>query len=94
MHVDPLAQFVHPLYVIPPHCAYFATWHAGAVGTAATLVTKVVEDAGAAVGVADGAGAGAFPVPSQTAGPGIGYVVAFIASGESMLKAMPGSVPV
>jgi hypothetical protein len=97
LHVDPLAQFVHPLYVIPPHCAYFATSHigaAGAVGAAATLVIKVVGAAGSAVGAADGAGAGAFPVPSQTAGPGMGYVVAFIASGESMLKAMPGSVPV
>ncbi len=58
------------------------------MGTAATLVTIVV-----GAGAADGAGLGAFPVPSHTAGPGIGYVVAFMASGESMLKAMPGSVP-
>ena len=33
-------------------------------------------------------------MPSQTGGPGIGYVVTFIASGESMLNAIPGSVPV
>jgi hypothetical protein len=49
LHVDPLAQFVHPLYVIPPHCAYFATSHIGAadaVGAAAVLVIKVVGVAG------------------------------------------------
>jgi hypothetical protein len=62
---------------------------ADAEGAGAALVTMVV-----ALGAADGAGAGAFPVPSQTVGPGMGYVVAFMASGESILKAMPGSVPV
>lgn len=70
---------------------------AGTVGVADALVIMVVGEAvavGAAVGTADGAGAEPLPVPSHTAGPGIGYVVACLASGESMLKAMPGSVPV
>ena len=31
------------------------------------------------------------PLPFQTAGPGTWYVVAFMASGESILKLMPGS---
>ena len=38
-------------------------------------------------------GAGALPVPSQTAGPGMAYEVAVMASEESMLKFMLGSVP-
>lgn len=79
---------------LPPHCAHFCASHAAGAdvsGAGTALVTNVV---GADVG--DGSGAGVSPppllVPSHTAGPGIGYVVAFLAASESMLKAMPGSV--
>lgn len=68
----------------------------GTVGFGVALVTSVVgtsEGAGVGAGVGSVPGAGALPVPSQTAGPGIGYVVAFMASGESILNAIPGSVP-
>jgi hypothetical protein len=85
---------------MPPHCPYFWTGEQeGVVGTAgaallvgfagAALVTSVV---GAAVGAADSTGA-LPPAPVQTSGPGIGYEVAALAASESMLKAMPGSVP-
>ena len=84
---------------MPPHCAYLATSHtgaAGALGAGAALVTKVVgtgSGAGAAVG-SGVPGVGELPVPSHTAGPGMGYVVAVMAAGLSMLYAIPGSVPV
>jgi hypothetical protein len=85
---------------MPPHCPYLVTSQtgtAGALGAATTLVTKVVGTGSAGAGAAVGSGvpvAGALPVPSHTAGPGMGYVVAVMAAGLSMLNAMPGSVPV
>lgn len=84
---------------MPPHCPYFCTGEQdGVVGTAgaallvglgAALVTSVV---GTAVGAADSTGAPP-PTPVQTSGPGIGYEVAALAASESMLNAIPGSVP-
>jgi hypothetical protein len=75
VHVDPDSQTLHPLNDAPPHCPYLATGvQDGVVGVdGAALVTSVVAtgaalEAGTAL---DGAGAGALPVPSQTAGPGI-----------------------
>jgi hypothetical protein len=63
VHVDPDSQTLHPLNDAPPHCPYLATGvQDGVVATGAAL------EAGTAL---DGAGAGALPVPSQTAGPGI-----------------------
>lgn len=85
---------MHPEYVLPPHCPNFATGEhvtGGVVGTATALVTNVV-------GAAETLGSGevgwlgvVLPLPFHTAGPGTGYVVAFMASGESMLKLIPGS---
>jgi len=88
--VLPVSQVVHPVYVFPPHCPYFATGvHVvgGDDGAETALVTRVVgTDTGGSglVGAVD-------PLPLQTAGPGIGYVVAVMAAVESMLKLMPGS---
>jgi hypothetical protein len=62
----------------------------GTVGSAgAALVTNVV---GTGSGALDSTGAVPLPLPFQTAGPGTGYVVAFLAASESMLNAIPGSV--
>lgn len=83
---------MHPANETPPHCPYFCTGvQLGAVGDGAALVTKVV-GAGADDGVVAGGLPESEPEPFHTAGPGIGYVVAFLAASESMLKAMPGSV--
>ena len=84
----PAAHIVHPVYVFPPHCPYLATGvhdAGGFVGVVPTLVTSVV---GTPTG---GSGGAVPPLPFQTAGPGIGYVVAVLAASESMLKLMPGS---
>jgi hypothetical protein len=84
---------------MPPHCPYLVTSQigtAGALGAAIALVTNVVGMGSAGAGAAVGSGvpdAGALPVPFHTAGPGMGYVVAVMAAGLSMLNAIPGSVP-
>ena len=95
---------MQPVNVFPPHCPYLATGpQLGCVATGALLVSIVVgaADVGGAADVA-GAPPPLFPppvlpppllVPSHTAGPGIGYEVAVLAASESMLNAMPGSVP-
>jgi len=57
----------------------------GVVGALPTLVTSVV---GVPTG---GSGGVVLPLPFQTAGPGIGYVVATLAASESILKLIPGS---
>jgi hypothetical protein len=54
----------------------------------------VINVVGSGCGCGSSVGGVELPVPSHTAGPGIGYVVAVLAASLSMLKAIPGSVPV
>lgn len=81
------------MYVIPPHCPYFAIVHPVVLPLATLVATMTIFSVVVPAAVVTALAAPlAVSEPGHTDGPGTTYVVAVMAAAVSMLKLMPESL--